>query len=88
MKELTYKVNEVLKALFDEAGMDRLRAKSERLTGYLAWLLDRLPGDAVDVITPREPSARGCQLSKLLLGVLDGLQNHAAYRRQLMAGAE
>ncbi len=49
--------------LFDEAGMDRLRAKSERLTGYLAWLLGRLPGDAVHVITPPEPSARGCQLS-------------------------
>jgi kynureninase len=50
-------------ALFDEAGMDRLRAKSERLTGYLAWLLDRLPGDAVHVITPSAADERGCQLS-------------------------
>ena len=50
-------------ALFDEAGMDRLRAKSERLTGYLAWLLDRLPGDAVQVITPSAADERGCQLS-------------------------
>jgi len=50
-------------ALFDEAGMDRLRAKSERLTAYLVHLLDRLPGDAVRVITPRDPAARGCQVS-------------------------
>jgi kynureninase len=50
-------------ALFDSAGMGRLRAKSERLTAYLAWLLDRVPGDAFRVITPGEPRARGCQLS-------------------------
>jgi kynureninase len=45
--------------LFDEAGMGPLRAKSEALTGYLEWLL----GDAVPVLSPREPSRRGCQLS-------------------------
>lgn len=49
--------------IFHEAGMQRLRAKSERLTGYLEHLLrERLP-ENVEIITPLEPSRRGCQLS-------------------------
>lgn len=49
--------------IFHEAGMQRLRAKSERLTGYLEFLLrERLPR-AIEIITPAEPSRRGCQLS-------------------------
>ncbi len=55
-------------ALFDEAGMPALRAKSERLTGYLEWLLDRLPAGLVRIITPREPARRGCQLSLRVAG--------------------
>jgi len=58
--------------LFEEAGMARLRAKSLLLTGYLEALLDAdavldMAGGAkhVSVITPREPAARGCQLSLL-----------------------
>jgi kynureninase len=50
-------------ALFDEAGMAALRTKSERLTGYLEYLLDRLPAGRIEVITPREPGRRGCALS-------------------------
>ena len=42
------------------------RAKSERLTGYLEFLLDRLPPGRVEVITPRDPARRGCQLSMLV----------------------
>jgi kynureninase len=53
-------------ALFDEAGMPALRTKSERLTGYLEFLLDRLPAGRFEVITPREPARRGCQLSILV----------------------
>jgi kynureninase len=49
--------------VFEEAGMARLRAKSERLTGYLETLLDTFVGDQVDVLTPRDPAQRGCQLS-------------------------
>ncbi|GAA4380078.1 kynureninase [Actinomadura verrucosospora] len=46
--------------IFDRVGMDALRAKSRRLTGYLA---DRLAGIGAEVVTPSDPSARGAQLS-------------------------
>jgi kynureninase len=46
-------------ALFDEAGMDRLRAKSEKLTG----LLERLLRPHAAILTPSDPARRGCQLS-------------------------
>ncbi len=52
--------------LFDAAGMSALRAKSEKLTGYLHYLLCQLPADRFEVITPREPERRGCQLSILI----------------------
>jgi kynureninase len=50
-------------ALFDAATMPALRAKSERLTGYLESLLDRLPPGRFEVVTPRDPAHRGCMLS-------------------------
>jgi kynureninase len=50
-------------ALFDQAGMAALRAKSERLTGYLLDLLDTLPPGRCEVLTPRQPEAHGCQVS-------------------------
>jgi len=52
--------------LFDAADMSALRAKSERLSGYLEFLLDRLPAGKFEVMTPREPARRGCQLSLLV----------------------
>jgi kynureninase len=53
-------------ALFDAAGMPALRAKSERLTAYLLSLLDRLPAGRVEVVTPRDPSRCGNQVSLLV----------------------
>ena len=49
--------------LFEQAGMDRLREKSVRLTEYLLGLLDEIPSDRFRVITPRDPARRGSQLS-------------------------
>ncbi|MGH9443513.1 MAG: kynureninase [Thermoanaerobaculia bacterium] len=50
--------------VFQEAGgIEPLREKSIRLTGYLEWLLRREIGDAVEILTPADPERRGCQLS-------------------------
>jgi kynureninase len=50
--------------VFRDAGfMQPLRQKSEKLTGYLDWLLRHELGGAVDIITPPVPEDRGCQLS-------------------------
>lgn len=51
--------------LFDRAGMPALREKSRKLTAYLQYLLDRLPSRRYTTITPREPAARGAQVSLL-----------------------
>jgi kynureninase len=50
-------------ALFDEAGLETLRARSERLTDYLLRLIEAHAGDRLEVITPRDPARRGCQIS-------------------------
>ena len=49
--------------IFEEAGMIALRAKSERLTGYLQYLIDRTEDSSLEVLTPRTGGARGCQIS-------------------------
>lgn len=50
--------------LFAEAGLEALVAKSRRLTGFLATLLQNEAADDVRVITPEH--ARGCQLSLIV----------------------
>ena len=49
--------------IFDEATMQRLRAKSELLTGYLEFLLDQDIAKKFSIITPRDSANRGAQLS-------------------------
>jgi kynureninase len=52
-------------AIFEEAGgMESLRKKSIKLTSYLQFLLEHGgAGKRFNVVTPREVSERGCQLS-------------------------
>jgi kynureninase len=52
-----------LGVFMEAGGMEPLREKSLRLTGYFEWLLQREIGDAVEILTPRDPRRRGCQLS-------------------------
>lgn len=49
--------------IFDRVGMTALREKSQRLTAYLQGLLDGIGSGLVEIITPREIGARGCQFS-------------------------
>lgn len=54
--------------LFSQAGMPAIREKSKKMTGYLEFLLDQLPKGMLEIITPRNPDARGCQLSIVIKG--------------------
>jgi len=49
--------------IFDKVGMDNLLAKQFLLTGYLERLLRERLADKLDILTPSDPSQRGCQLS-------------------------
>jgi kynureninase len=51
---------------FTEVGMDALISKSEKLTGYLEFVVEDLNNNLstpFEIITPRDKQQRGCQLS-------------------------
>ncbi len=50
-------------ALFQEAGVARLRRKSLGLTRYLEWQIERELGGRARVMTPKDPDRRGCHLA-------------------------
>lgn len=54
--------------LFDRAGLPALRAKSRSLTGYLETLIDARLSGTLEILTPRGPAQRGCQLSLRVRG--------------------
>ncbi|MGN6453017.1 MAG: kynureninase [Steroidobacteraceae bacterium] len=61
-------------SIFLQAGMEALRAKSIALTGFLEELLQPLAPE-VEILTPRDPKWRGCQLSlRLAAGEHHGKQ--------------
>ncbi len=49
--------------MFDKVGMEALRGKSEKLTGYFEFLINEIDTDRIKIITPANPKERGCQLS-------------------------
>ena len=49
--------------LFERAGMQALREKSVRMTGFLETGIRQRLDDAIDIRTPADPERRGCQLS-------------------------
>ncbi|WP_240938085.1 kynureninase [Nocardioides sp. JQ2195] len=74
--------------MFDEVGIETLRARSERLTAYLEQALDDLCGDrALEIITPRDPARRGSQLSVRLLADDAGDVARALRERGVIADA-
>jgi kynureninase len=51
---------------FEEVGMEVLVAKSKKLTGYLEFIIEDINNslkNPFEIITPRNPQQRGCQLS-------------------------
>jgi kynureninase len=49
--------------IFDQVGITALRERSERLTGYLEYLVNTIADDSFSIITPSDHAQRGCQLS-------------------------
>ncbi|WGD33702.1 kynureninase [Olleya sp. YS] len=49
--------------IFKEAGFDKLLKKSKELTGYFEFLINQLNNSDIKIITPKNPTERGCQLS-------------------------
>jgi len=49
--------------MFNNVGMDALRKKSIKLTGYFEFLINEIKNDKIKIITPSNPDERGCQLS-------------------------
>jgi kynureninase len=63
--------------IFDEVGMTAIRKKSEKLTGFLEYLVIKILPE-VTIITPKNSSERGCQLSLVVPGgkkIFDDLSN-------------
>ncbi len=55
-------------AVFGEVGIEALRAKSVRLTGFMEGLLAERAGGRIAVNTPADPAQRGAQLSLVVKG--------------------
>ena len=64
--------------IFEKAGMDRLRAKSLKMTAFLEKIIMHVAevnNAEIELITPTDPNARGAQLSILVHGYGKNLFN-------------
>jgi kynureninase len=64
--------------LFDEAGMPKLRAKSEEMTALMESELTKRARDRFMIVTPREKHRRGAQLSIRVGAARKNLVEHLA----------
>lgn len=71
-------------ALFAAAGMPTLRERSIALTAWLEELLDARLAGRVEILTPRDPEARGAQLSVRIRGTRGS--GRALFDRLLASG--
>ena len=69
--------------IFNEAGMNSLRAKSEKLTAYIHFLMEDLNQQfdqpKIKILTPTDKNYRGCQLSLEVEGgkkIFDFISQH------------
>lgn len=70
--------------IFEEAGMERLRAKGKALSSYLIFILNEInegsPEKLIEIITPADENERGCQVSMLMLKdgkrIFEALKKH------------
>ena len=67
--------------VFEKAGgINPLRTKSELLTAYLEFIIEDINGkhneDLFQIITPKDPTARGCQLSIICRRNAKGIFNY------------
>lgn len=54
--------------VFDRAGMNAIREKSVKLTGYMEFLIQKWCAGRVRYLTPTDPAQRGAQLSLVVPG--------------------
>ena len=65
--------------IFAEAGMEALRQKSLKLTAFMQRVVEHVAqssGTQLEIITPKEPQRRGCQLSLFAHGQGKALFHH------------
>jgi kynureninase len=75
-------------AVFEDVGMRAIRSRSLRLTAYLEELLVGPDGhDALHVVTPSDPAARGCQLSVSVPGAPGELTESLRVRSGIVCDA-
>ncbi len=69
---LAMAVHKVSLDIFEQAGIENLRAKSLKLTGYLEFVINQINAKHeqadFEIITPKDQNQRGCQLSILAHG--------------------
>ncbi|KAL9642793.1 hypothetical protein ABK040_009868 [Willaertia magna] len=69
----------------NESIMEVLRRKSVKLTNYLEWLLEKEINESIlEILTPKDTTKRGCQLSIRLRGIDSEFVKHQLFKRHII----